>query len=309
MTVLSAPIHDQALELRRLVELRRTSKDALTPTRARSIAVTSGKGGVGKSHLALNLAVALAEQGAAVCLLDGNLGLGSLDLLCGVNGYWNLSHVITGSRQLEDIVLDGPGGVRLIPGASGITDLADCPASVHEKLLEQFDELEAGCDYLIIDTGSGIHRLVRQFAASSDEVLVVTTPEHTAIADAYATVKALSTLPDLAWNVVVNQVHDSEQGERIFERLRHTAGAFLQTPLRWAGAVPWDDVVPDAVVRRQPFLIDHPGCPAAQAVRRIAHRFSEGQPGSELGGYLRRLSQRLVRRRGIEADASVKQRT
>jgi flagellar biosynthesis protein FlhG len=309
MTVLSAPICDQALELRRLVERQQLSTSAPTPGRARSIAVTSGKGGVGKSHLALNLAVALAEQGCSVCLLDGNLGLGSLDLLCGVNGYWNLAHVVTGARQLEEIVLEGPGGVRLIPGASGITDLADCPTSVHEKLLEQFDELEASCDYLIIDTGSGIHRLVRQFAASSDEVLVVTTPEHTAIADAYATVKALSTIPDLAWNVVVNQVQDSEQGERIFERLRHTAGAFLQTPLRWAGAVPWDEAVPEAVARRQPFLLDHPGCPAAQAIQRMAHRFREGQPGSELGGYLRRLSGRMERRRGIEAVASVKQRT
>lgn len=294
MTVLNAPIRDQALELRRLVEDRRQRVLSVPAVnRARSIAVSSGKGGVGKSHLALNLAVALAELGQSVCLLDANLGLGSLDLLCGLNGYWNLAHVMTGARQLRDILLEGPGGVRLVPGASGMTEIADCPPAVVRQLLEQFDELEAGCDFLIVDTGSGIHRLVRQFAAASDEVLVVTTPEPTAIADAYATVKSLSMAPDLAWNVVVNQVLSLEQGERIFERLNHTASAFLQTPLRWAGAVPWDEVVPDAVVHRRPFLIDHPDCPASQAIRWMAHRFVEGQPGSARGGFFRRLTGRL----------------
>lgn len=290
---MTVPIRDQALQLRRLAERRQLAQAVPSHGRARSIAVTSGKGGVGKSHLALNLAVALVERGKSVCLLDGNLGLGSLELLCGLNGYWNLSHVITGARQLREIVLEGPGGIRLIPGASGITDVADCPPSVHQQLLEQFDELDADYDFLIIDTGSGIHRLVRQFAACSDEVLVVTTPEPTAIADAYASIKAVSTVPDLAWNVVVNQVESPDQAERIFERLEHTASSFLQTRVRWAGAVPWDQSVPDAVLRRRPYLLEQPASGASHATRQMAGRFDEGQSGSDGMGFFRRLASRV----------------
>jgi flagellar biosynthesis protein FlhG len=183
---------DQARGLRALLE--RHANRAFSPrgqTACRTIAVTSGKGGVGKSHLALNLAVALAQRGRRVCLLDGNLGLGSLDLLCGLNGYWNLAHVVTGARRLEDVILDGPAGIHLIPGASGLTDLADCPPHVQSQLLSQLESLEHEHDVLLIDTGSGIHQLVRQFAQATDDVLVVTTPEPTSIADAYATIKAL----------------------------------------------------------------------------------------------------------------------
>ena len=292
MPVLTDPIRDQARELRLLVERQQLEAPAPSIRRSRSIAVTSGKGGVGKSHLALNLAVALAERGHSVCLLDGNLGLGSLELLCGLNGYWNLAHVVTGARQLQDILLAGPGGVGLIPGGSGLADVAACSPTVQRQLMEQFDELEAGCDFLIVDTGSGIHRLVRQFAAACDEVLVVTTPESTSIADAYATVKALSNTPDLAWNVVVNQYQDLEHAERIFARLEHTAHSFLQTDLRWAGAVPWDEIVPAAVMQRQPFVLTHPDEPASQAVRAIASRFVEGQSGSDKGGFFRQMSRR-----------------
>jgi flagellar biosynthesis protein FlhG len=275
----SATVRDQARGLRALIERREavSSVSDATPRRtSRTIAVTSGKGGVGKSHLALNLAVGLAQEGASVCLLDGNLGLGSIDLLCGLNGYWNLSHVITGARTLQDVLLEGPAGVQVIPGASGITDVADCPLSARQDILRQLEELEETYDYLVIDTGSGIHRLVRQFSTTADLTLIVTTPEPTAMADAYATVKSLSATLGPELQVIVNQADTPEQGRAIIERLQQTSRLFLHIDLGAAGCVPRDAGVPQAVLNRTPFLLAAPHSPAARAVRQLAQRIHTG---------------------------------
>ncbi len=268
---------DQATALRQLIQQTRTKvaiprKDK---PKARTIAVCSGKGGVGKSVLALNLGVALAQQGCRVCLLDANLGLSNLDLLCGLNGYWNLAHVVTGARTLEQILLQGPEGLDLVPGASGIVDLADSPPSAHQHILEQMEQLESGHDFLIVDTGTGIHRPVRAFAESADLVLVVTTPEPTAIADAYATVKSLATQSltsqrVLPVQVLVNQVKSSQQARRIYERMEQTSRIFARREVGYAGFVPADPSVPDSVIRRQPFVVAFPDRPASLAVKKIA---------------------------------------
>ena len=258
---------DQAHGLRAFLEERTAT---VTDSACRTIAVTSGKGGVGKSQLALNLAVAMAQRGRRVCLIDGNFGLGSLDLLCGLNGYWNLSHVITGARRLEDIVLNGPAGVHLIPGASGIADLADCPSGVQRQLLSQMQSLEREHDVLVIDTGSGIHHLVRQFALAADDVLVVTTPEPPAIADAYSTIKVLNGAGATNLHIVVNQADTIDDGKHILERIEHTARTFLRAQLGLGACVPRDPAVIAAAYLRRPFVEGEPHCPAARAVRRLA---------------------------------------
>ena len=185
-------MNDQARVLRGLVEKHVADVTVVArrgATRARTIAITSGKGGVGKSNLALNTAIALRQSGAEVCILDANLGLGNIDVLCRENSYWNLSHVVSGVSTLAEICKTGPAGVRIIPGAGGLVDVADCPDRVQKKILEQLVQLEQSHDFLIIDTGSGIDRRVRQFLTPADVVLVVTTPEPTSIADSYATVE------------------------------------------------------------------------------------------------------------------------
>lgn len=240
--------------------------------RARTLAVTSGKGGVGKSNIALNLGVALAGLGAKVCLVDANLGLGNLDLLCGLNGYWNLSHVVSGARRIEEILLTGPNDVRLVPGASGLVDSADCPLSAQRDLLEQLDSLEREHDFLIIDTGTGIHRSIREFVAAAETVLVVTTPEPTALADAYATVKSLSSLPGIELEILVNQAETAEQAAAILEGVQKTARMFLQRTVTAAGSIPRDAAVPQAVRQRVPYVVHTPASPAAAAVQRLARR-------------------------------------
>lgn len=266
---------DQATRLRGLAEKRDAREDKTTsslPQRARTIAVTSGKGGVGKSTIALNLAVAARRMGKSVCLLDACLGLGSIDLLCGLNGYWNLSHVVTGSRSLSDVMLEGPEGIHVIPGASGLIELADCPESVQRELLFQMEDVERNHDLLIVDTSTGIHRMVRQFATAADQVLVVTVPEVPAIADAYATVKALASPDAPPIDLVVNQVDSPSQARAIADRLKQTSKMFLRAGVGFAGQVSRDAAVVQAVAAQSPFLVESPRCPAAADMMNLTRR-------------------------------------
>ncbi|MCA9014555.1 MAG: P-loop NTPase, partial [Planctomycetaceae bacterium] len=246
---------DQAKVLRGLMEQRQPGiieKDKTT--RCRTLAVCSGKGGVGKSVISLNLALALAQSGASVCLMDVNLALGNIDLLSRLNGYWNLSHVVSGARSLKEIQLEGPLGVSVVTGASGLTDLADCSEAVRKDVLGQMQELEATHDFLILDNGTGIHRSIRQFVTTADDVLIVTTPEPTAIADAYATIKSLSTIPTLEIHTLVNQCTSADQAEKVFQQLKKTTELFLHTGLSQAGQIPHDLHVVQSVYDRQPFV-------------------------------------------------------
>ncbi|MGZ0168267.1 MAG: MinD/ParA family protein [Planctomycetales bacterium] len=266
---------DQATRLRGIIETRQDAPpepSSVSPHRARTIAVTSGKGGVGKSNIALNMAIAMSRLGKSVCLLDACLGLGNIDLLCGLNGYWNLSHVVTGARALKDVVLEGPDGVHVIPGASGLIELADCPETVQRELLFQMEELERSHDILIVDTSTGIHRIVRQFATSADQILLVTTPETTSMADAYSTIKALASPDCPPLDIVVNQVESAAQAKAIVGRLQQTSKMFLKKPIGFAGHVSRDPAVVDAVAKRSPFVVEATTCPAATDIHQLARR-------------------------------------
>jgi len=269
-------MNDQARVLRSLVEQRAVTvveKPKPKAPRARTIAVTSGKGGVGKSNLALNLAIALKQSGAEVCLFDANFGLGNIDVLCGASGYWNLSHVVSGVRSLAEICREGPAGLRMISGTGGIAELANCPPHAQEKIFGQLEELENSHDYLIVDTGAGVDNRVFRFLSAADVVLVVTTPEPTSIADAYATIKTLSSADKTPIiEAVVNQAGNREAADRILDRLKETARLFLKTEVGAAGMVPSDEAIPRAVLRRAPLLIDSPRSPATRAIESLARR-------------------------------------
>ena len=275
-------MYDQAQILRGLME-RRTEAAVVEPVvvrrQARTIAITSGKGGVGKSNVALNLAIALQKMGHRVCLLDANLGLGNIDLLCGLNGYWNLSHVVSGARTVPEIVLEGPCGIHVVPGASGLLDSADCSPQAQREILSQLDELERDHEFLIIDTGTGIHRTVRQFISAAQTVIVVTTPEPTAIADAYATLKALTGGSDLGQPLIlVNQADSPEQAREIIARVQQTARTFLHLTVTAAGHIPRDPAVPAAVARRKPLLAENSRTPAGLAIEQLARRMVNMSP-------------------------------
>lgn len=204
---------DQAYRLRKLAELAGRSDSALADRRAgverdiaadrqmrtsssglrrtRVMAITSGKGGVGKTNIVANLAISLSEAGMRVLVVDADLGLANVDVLLGCTAY-NLGHVVQGQKSLEEVIINGPAGIRIIPGASGLQDLAQMDAGRRHALLSDLVSLEEQADLVLIDTGAGLSSSVMDFVVSSDEAVIVTTPEPTAIADAYAMIKVLS---------------------------------------------------------------------------------------------------------------------
>jgi flagellar biosynthesis protein FlhG len=283
---------EQARGLRALIE-RSHQPRGRQCVHARTVAFASGKGGVGKSVLALNLAITLAEQGLRVGLLDANPGLGHLDLLCQRNGYWNLSHVLAGARQLDDVLLDGPAGITLLPGANSLMSLTTCPDSAHEPLLAELTRFEAACDFLVLDAGPGLPDGSRPWLRSADDVLIVTTPEPTAIADAYALLKSLSGAAGPALHVVVNRAA-ADQAARVLERIQHTAHTFLKQSLTLGAGVPDDGAVARSVCTRRPFVVASPDCPASRAVQQLARQLIGRASLTPRDGFFTRLSSCLA---------------
>ncbi len=240
-----------------------------------TIAVTSGKGGVGKSNIALNLSILLSASGRRVALVDADLALANLDVLVDVNVLANLSHVIAGTRSVEDIIVDLPGGAQLVPGASGLAKLAELSEFQRARLLNDLASLEADNDSIIIDTGAGIGPDVLQFAISADMTIVVTTPEPTAVTDAYAVVKVMHKkgyAGQLA--LLVNRATDRHEARSTYQRLSSVARKFLGAKVLDAGYVLEDPRVRQAVQARKPFVTASPRCLASRCLAAVANKIS-----------------------------------
>lgn len=243
--------------------------------KAAVIALASGKGGVGKTNLAVNLAVAFAQRRQRVVLLDADLGLGNADVICGLNPRLNLAHRLSGEAPLSDVILDAPAGFRLVPGASGVASMADLPAHRRDDLLRDLVHLESGCDLLILDCGAGIGRSVLTFLAASESALIVTTPEPTAVTDAYALIKCLraglapSDAPTIS--LVVNQVRDHAEAMSVHARIEQVCSRFLGFSPALAGGIRTDPALPAAVRERTPLLLHAPRSRASEDVRVVAN--------------------------------------
>ncbi|MEO5618991.1 MAG: MinD/ParA family protein [Candidatus Eisenbacteria bacterium] len=237
----------------------------------RSLAIASGKGGVGKSMLAANLAIALGERGARVLLVDADFSQANLDLLLGVHPRWDLQHVLQGEKTLEEIVVQGPAGVRLVPAASGAPELTDLDDYRLESLWRGMSQLENDADVVLIDTASGVHRTVTWLCHAAREVLVVTSPEMPAFSDAYALIKLLHqqglTQPP---HLVVNRADGAEEAEEVAHRLRLVARRFLSLELDLWGSVPADPAVARAQRLQQPLLTAFPQAPVSAAIRALS---------------------------------------
>ncbi len=242
-------------------------------SQARTLVVASGKGGVGKSNLCANLAVALGQRGARVLLLDADISQANLDLLLGVHPRFDLQHVLSGERTLEEIVVAGPAGVRLIPAASDVPELAELDDYRRECLLRGIGTLEGGADLVIMDTASGVTRDVLALCLAADDVLVMTTPEMPAFADAYGLIKVLATQGiRQAPHLLVSQATTADEAEETAARIRLVARRFLQLEIESWGAVPEDPAIPLAVRRQEPVVVAYPQSPAASAYQALAER-------------------------------------
>jgi flagellar biosynthesis protein FlhG len=274
---------DQAQALRQLARHRRG--------RARIVAITSGKGGVGKTNIAVNLAVRLTEMGRRVILLDADLGTANADVLCNLCPAGNLAHVVAGRMTLAQALVEAPGGFGLIPGASGLAQMAALDSYERDRLVEQMQQLETEADVLLVDTGAGISPNTLGFVVAADQQLVVTTPEPTAVTDAYAVIKtAARQRSDLDVRVLVNMAKDSAEAKAVFARLREVCRRFLDLPVQYAGCIPTDPRVCSAVRRRRPFVLEYPLAPASAGIGQLAHRMDRHAIEPQGQGLLRRMA-------------------
>lgn len=263
--------------------------------RAAIVAVTSGKGGVGKSNVAVNLAVRLSEMGRRVVLIDADLGTANADVLCNLQPAGNLAHVVAGRMTLQQVTVRGPAGFRLVPGASGLAQMAALSDFERARLVQQMRELESDADLILIDTGAGVSPNVLSFVCSADQQLVVTTPEPTAVTDAYAVIKSVvrqGQPTDL--RVLVNMVRDAAEGRAVFNRIDGVCQQFLAIRPRYAGHIVADARVALAVRRRRPFVLDSPHCDASACIGQLAHRLDRHAAEPRGEGLLRRMAMWLA---------------
>jgi len=261
-------IEDQASNLRRLMAQARQT---------RTIAIASGKGGVGKSNIALNLAILLSAAGNRVGLIDADLGLANLDVLIQENIRANLSHVIAGTRRLEEIVVNLPSGVQFVPGASGLAKLAQLSEFQRAQLMKDLTALEADNDIIVVDCGAGIGPSVLQFATRADNTVIVTTPEPTAVTDAYAMVKVLAQSRfEGQISLLVNFAADRHEARSTYQRISNVARQFLAVTVFDGGYVLADPKVGEAVRRREPLVLAYPRCPASRCLAALATKLGSG---------------------------------
>ncbi len=289
---------DQAANLRRLVLEKKTDSASTT----RTIVITSGKGGVGKTSLSVSLAIAIAQDGKSVTLLDADLGLANINVILGIIPKYNLYHVIKGKKKLKDIIIEVPEGIKIIAGASGFQQLANLDVKQRDEFISSIAEL-ANDDFLIVDTGAGISQNVLSFVMAADEVIVVTTPEPTAITDAYGIIKAIASQSNEKHiKLIVNRAQSVAEGKRVAQRVINIAGQFLNIKVEELGFVYEDLYVPKSVRNQKPFIVSYPGSKASGCVKIIADRINNKQVEAEKGSGITSFIKNLMGHSNLEAE-------
>lgn len=290
---------DQAESLRKLSEMTGTSRSAIlkpVDIKARVITITSGKGGVGKTNLTVNLALSLAKQGKKVMVVDADLGLSNVDVVLGVSPPNNLSQLVRNGYAITDVVADGPLGIKFVSGGSGIYELSNLSDAQIYYFLNQFGQFDSWADIILIDTGAGLNRNVLSFIMAADEVIIITTPEPTSVTDAYAIVKTYASHRGKSpVHLVVNRVRDVAEGEGVVHKLTKVTQRFLGFSLTHLGFIFEDRQVQKAVTSQVPLMISYPDSIAARCIDRIAHTLIYGENIPAPGG-IRRFFQRFLSR-------------
>lgn len=259
------------------------------------LAVTGGKGGVGKTNTAVNISICLAEMGRKVILLDADLGLANVDILLGISPRETLENVIAGTCSLRDVLVEGPGGIRIVPAASGTQSMADLSTAEQAGLINAFNDLVDELDVLIIDTAAGISDHVISFTRAAQEVLIVVTNEPTSLTDAYAMIKVLNQNYGVhRFQVLANMVDTPQEGHQVFAKLSNATDRFLDVALVYLGAVPRDDYLRKSVQRQKAVCDVYPRSRSAIAYRDIAQKIKKWPMPSSARGHLEFFMDRLV---------------
>ena len=274
-------MNDQANKLRQMNEMMGNNRSPILkpiPTQARVITVTSGKGGVGKTNFTVALAIAFARLGKKVLVIDADLGLSNVDVILGTSPPGNLLQVMQGGYSLNDVVADGPLGIKFISGGSGIYDLSNLSDVQLQYFLNQLGQFDSWADVILIDTGAGLNRMVLNFVMAADEVIVITTPEPTAVADAYAVIKTYASHGGTSpVRLVVNRVREVTEGNGVVNKLSKVTQRFLGLTLSHLGFVFEDRLVQKAVTSQVPLMIAYPDSVFARCIDKIAHTLTFGE--------------------------------
>jgi len=268
------------------------------PRPVQVIAVASGKGGVGKTNVSVNLSVALADSGRQVMLLDADLGLANVDVMLGLRPERTLSEVIDGTCTLEEIILPGPSEIMVVPAASGVKRLADLTPMEHAGLIRAFSELTSDVDTLVIDTAAGINDSVTSFTRAAQEVVIVVCDEPASITDAYALIKVLSTDYGLQnFRVLANMVSSAQEGRDLFTKISRVTDQYLDVTLQFMGVVPHDDCLRKAVRKQRPVINAYPRSRAAMAFKTLAQKAQNWPVPTGACGHLEFFVERLIQSR------------
>lgn len=282
-------MRDQASALRQIVDNIKKQRARLPGEGARVLCVTSGKGGVGKTSIAVNTAISLAKKGLRVLLVDADFGLSNVDVMMGVTPPYDLSYVLRGVKKVRDIVADGPGGVHVVSGGSGINDLLNMTESQLATIMDNLLLLEDIADIIIMDTGAGITPLILRMITASEETIIITTPEPTAIMDSYALIKTIvsSSAMDSTLRLIVNRADSPSEAEVTTQKFVSVVRLYLQKEITPLGYVLSDPAVARGVRQQQPFVLSYPRSAAARNIDTVAWRLLDAAPEEQNTGFKR----------------------
>jgi flagellar biosynthesis protein FlhG len=283
-------IEDQASSLRRMNQSRLI----------KVIAVTGGKGGVGKTNVTLNTAIALAQQGKRVMVLDADLGLANVDVLLGLRVEKNLSHVLSGECTLDDVLVEGPYGIKIAPASSGSQSMTELTPIEHAGLIRAFSELQSQIDVLIVDTAAGISDMVLSFSKAAQDIIMVVCDEPTSLTDAYALIKILNKEHGIfRFKIVANMVRSMREGDELFSKLTKVTNRFLDVALELVAVIPFDENVRKSVRKQKAIVEAFPTSPAAMAIRRLAKNTIQWPIPNQPGGHLEFFLEQLVTKKAL----------
>lgn len=282
---------DQAARLRQLAQSER-GENRKNINGPRIITVTSGKGGVGKSNVVVNLSIALQKLGKRVMIFDADVGMGNDDVLMGFLPKYNIYDILEKGKAIKDVLITGPFGVKLLPGGTGLNNIQDFTEEERDRFLYELSKMNE-LDYVIMDTGAGINRMVLGFIASCEELILVITPEPTSLTDAYSLLKAVSHFKlKSSAKIVVNHTYDSNEGQSTFNKFDRVVYNFLKLKLEYLGHVSEDKNLVQAVRKQEPFIIKYPNCDASRDIMDIANNLigsKEHRQGIGIQGLFRKL--------------------